>query len=146
MVSSLMAHPSTLAGEKQKKQKQTKKNNNKTNIQSVETSLRESLSKVSDWCDTNAMIIHPAKTKRTVTATRQRHQLRLLQLEFTLKKTPIKNVHEHRVLDFTIDDEMKRYAHLNNLCKTVSENVFLLSQLRHYVNAKTCKLFYSVHI
>ena len=41
---------------------------------------------------------------------------------------------------------MKRQAHLNNLYKTLSKNVFLLSQLRHYVNGQICKLFDSAHI
>ena len=42
--------------------------------------------------------------------------------------------------------EMKWQSHLNNLCKIVSKNIFLLSKLRHYVNAKTRKLLYSVYI
>ena len=76
-------------------------------IQSVETSLQGSLSEISDWCDTSAMILHPAKTKSMVSATRQRHKLRPLQLQLTLEKTNIEQVHEHRVLGVIIDGEMK---------------------------------------
>ena len=69
--------------------------------------LQGSLSGVSDWCDTNAMIIHPAKTKSMVTATQQRHQLSPLQLQLLLEKTCIEQVYEHHVLGVIINDEMK---------------------------------------
>ena len=65
-----------------------------------------------------------------VIATRQKHQLSPLQLKLTLEKTDIEQVHEHRVLGVTIDAEMKWQSQLNNVCKIVSKNFFLLSQLR----------------
>ncbi|WP_419626843.1 hypothetical protein, partial [Thiolapillus sp.] len=92
------------------------------------------------------MIIHPAKTKSMVIATRQKHQLSPLQLKLTLEKTDIEQVHEHRVLGVTIDAEMKWQSQLSNVCKIVSKKLFLLSQLRYYVNVKARKLFYSAHI
>ena len=115
------------------------------NIQLVETSLQGSLNKVADWCGSNSMIIHPAKTKSMVIATGQKHQVSPLQLKLTLEKTDIEQVHEHHVLGVTTDDEMKWQSHLSNVCKTVSKNL-LLSQLRYYVNVKARKLFYSAHI
>ena len=72
-----------------------------------------------------------------VIATWQRHQLSPLQVQLAFEKTRIEQVHEYRILGVTLDDEMKWQSHLNNLCKTVSKNVFLFSQLRHYVNANT---------
>ena len=75
------------------------------------------------------MIIHPAKTKSMVIATRQKHQLSPLQLELTLEKTDTEQVHEHRVLGVTIDAEIKWQSQLSNVCKTVSKTLFLLSQL-----------------
>ena len=41
---------------------------------------------------------------------------------------------------------MKCQSHLNNVCKLVSKTLFLLSQLRHYVNVKARKLSFSTHI
>ena len=81
-----------------------------------------------------------------VTATRQKHQLSPLQLKLTLEKRYIEQVHEYHVLGVTIDDEMKWQSHLSNVCKIVSKNLFLLSQLSYHVNVKACKLFYSAHI
>ena len=79
-----------------------------------------------------------------VIATRQKHQLSPLQVKLILGKT--EQVHEHRVLGVTIDTELKWQSHLNNVCKIVSKNVFLLSLLRYYVNVKARKLSYSAHI
>ena len=81
-----------------------------------------------------------------VIATPQKHQLGPLQLKLTLDKTDIEQVHEHRVLGVTRDAEMKWQSHLSNVCKIVSKNLFLLSQLMYYLNVKVCKLFYSAHI
>ena len=116
------------------------------NIQLVETSLRGSLNEVADRCDSDSMIIHPAKTKHMVIATPQKHQLSPFQLKRTLQKTDNEQVHEHRILGVTIDAEMKWQSQLSNVCKIVSKNLFLLSQLRYYVNVKARKLFYSAHI
>ena len=92
------------------------------------------------------MIIHPAKTKGLVIATRQTHELSPLQLKLTLENRDIEQVHEHRVLGVTIDAEMRWRSQLSNVCKIVSKKLFLLSQLRYYVNVKARKLFYSAHI
>ena len=46
----------------------------------VQNELRRSINEASDWCDNNAMILHPAKTKSLLLATRQKHQLRPLHL------------------------------------------------------------------
>ena len=75
-------------------------------------------------------MIHPAKTKGMVIATRQKHQLSPLQLKLTLEKTDIEQIHEHRALGATIDAEMKWQSHLSNVCKIVSKTLLLLSQLR----------------
>ena len=79
-------------------------------------------------------------------ATRQKHQLSPLQLKLTLEKTDIEQVHEHRVLGVTKDAEMKWQSHPSNVCKIVSKSLFLLSQLKYYVNVKARKLVYSAHI
>ena len=81
-----------------------------------------------------------------VIATRQKHQLSPFQLKLTLEKTDIEQVHEHLVLGVTIDAEIKWRSHVSNVCKTVSKTLFLLSQLRYYVNIKKRKLFYCTHI
>ena len=58
----------------------------------VQKELQRSINEASDWCDNNAMISHPAKTKIMLLTTRQKHQLRPLHLN--LKDSHIEQVHE----------------------------------------------------
>ena len=92
------------------------------------------------------MILHPAKTKGMLLITRQKHQLRPLQLNLSLKDSHIEQVHEHRHLGVITDDEFNWRPHITGTCKTVSNNLYLLSQLRHFVDTPKRKLFYHAHI
>ena len=53
---------------------------------------------------------------------------------------------EHWVHGLTIDDELEWQSHVGNVCKTVSKNVFLMSQLKRYVNSLTLTIFFNSHI
>ena len=117
-----------------------------SDLQSVQTSLQEGLNDVSTWCDQNRMVIHPHKTKCMVLTTRQKHQRRPLTLNLTLGKTPVQQLREHRVLGVIIDEELKWQSHIDNVCKHVSKNLFLLNQLRHYVDSDALKIFFQAHL
>ena len=93
------------------------------------------------------MILHPAKTKSMLLTTRQKHQLRPLHLNLSLKDSHTEQVHEHRHLGVIIDDEFSWRPHIIGTCKTASKNLYLLSQLRYFVDTpKWRKLFYHAHI
>ena len=79
-------------------------------------------------------------------ATRQKHQLRPLHLNLSLKDSHIEQVHEHRQLGVITDDEFSWRPHIIGTCKTVSKNLYLLSQLRHFVDTPKRKLFYHARI
>ena len=108
----------------------------------TDTVQKRSINEASDWCDNNAMILHPVKTKSMLLATRQKHQLHPLHLTLSLKDSHIEQVHEHRHLGVIIDDEFSWRPHIAGTCKTV----YLLSQLRHFMDTPKRKLFYHVHI
>ena len=76
--------------------------------------------------------------------TRQKHQLRPLHLNLSLKDSHIEQVHEHRHLGVITDDEFSWRSHIT--CKTVSKNIYLLSQLRHFEDTPKRKPFYHAHI
>ena len=73
----------------------------------VQNELQTSITEASDWCDNNAMILHPSKTKSMLLASRQKHQLRL-----SLKDSHIEQVHEHRHLGVMFDDEFSWRPHM----------------------------------
>ena len=64
------------------------------NANTVQNELQRSINEASDWCNNNAMILHPAKTKSMLLTTRQKHQLRPLHLNLSLKDSHIEQVHE----------------------------------------------------
>ena len=67
-------------------------------------------------------------------ATRQKHQLRPLHLNLSFNDIHIEQVHEHRHLGVIIDDEFSWRPRITGTCKTVSKHLYLLSQLRHFVD------------
>ena len=123
----------------------TSLNTSDKNTDTVQKELQRSINEAYDWCDNNAMILHPAKTKRTLLATREKHQLRPLHLNLSLNDTHIEQVHEHRHLSVITDDKFSWRPHITGICKTVSKNLYLLSQLRRFVDTPKRKLFYHAH-
>ena len=81
-----------------------------------------------------------------VITTRQKHQRSPLSLKLKVNSETVAQVKEHRVLGLTIDDELKWQSHVSNVCKTISKNVYLMSQLKRYVSPQTLKIFYNSHI
>ena len=53
---------------------------------------------------------------------------------------------EHRLLGITIDNKLRWDSQTNNVCKTVSRPVFLLTKLRYIVDIDTRKQFFNAHI
>ena len=86
----------------------------------AENELQKSINEVSDWCSKNAMVLHPAKTESVLLATRQKQQLRPLNLNLSLKADHTEQVHEHRHLGVITDDEFSWQSHVTYVCKTVS--------------------------
>ena len=112
----------------------TSLNTSDKDTDTIQNELQRSINEESDWCDNHAMILHPAKTKSMLLTARQKHQLRPLHLNLSLKDSPIEQVHEHRHLGVSIDDEFSWRPHIAGTCKTVVKNLYLLSQLRHFVD------------
>ena len=116
------------------------------NVEDIENTLQNNLNVISSWCAGNCMLIHPGKTKSMIVSTRQKLQNDSYTLTLSLNATPIEQVSEHRVLGITLDDQFKSETHTDNVCKKLSQNLFLLSKLKHFVNSDTLKLFFNAHI
>ena len=110
----------------------------------LHTSGKKILDQVSNWCDNNHMVINPIKTKSVTIATRQKHQLSPLALDLVLNGAKIDQESEHPFLGIIIQNKFRWDSHTNNVCKTVSRRVSLLSKLRYIVDIDTRKLFRSM--
>ena len=113
---------------------------------SVENELQKSINEVSDGCSKNAMVLQPAKRKSMLLATRQKQQLRPLNL--SLKADHIEQVHKHRHFGVIIDDEFSGRAVTRYICMqgSAKKTFFLLPQLKHFVDTSKRKLFDHAHI
>ena len=108
------------------------------NIDNIRRDLQQSLHDVSAWCCKNRMALNPTKTKCMLMATRQKHQKKKqLPLNLKFETTPIEQVSKHRLLGVTVDEQLKWQMHINNICRTVSRNIFLLSKLSQIVSQKS---------
>ena len=85
------------------------------------------------------MVIHPGRTKSMVVAARQKRQLKALVLKLTLGTDIVEQVREHRVLGVTLDEGLKWQSHIDNVCKQLARNLFLLGQLKPYVSTDCAK-------
>ena len=112
-------------------------------LKEIGVRLQKSITEVSNWCEKNRMCL---QTKCMATTTRQKHQRSPLCLTREVNSETVTQVKDHRVLGLTIDDELKWQAHVGNVCKTVSKNVVLMSQLKRYVNSQTLRMFFNSHI
>ena len=92
------------------------------------------------------MILNPNKTGCILITTRQKQQLHPPPLCLSLNSQPVKQVHTHRLLGVTIDDQLSWHPHVENICKTISKNLYLLSKLTYFTDNSTRKLFYNAHI
>ena len=95
---------------------------------SVENELQKSINEVSDGCSKNAMVLQPAKRKSMLLATRQKQQLRPLNL--SLKADHIEQIHKHRHFGVIIDDEFSGQSHVTYACKAVPKKLFF-----YYLNS-----------
>ena len=104
----------------------------------IRSNMQDSLDQVSNWCDNNHMDINPIKTKSVTIATGQKLQLSPSPLDLVVNRAKIDQVTEHRLLGITIHNKLRWDSHTNNVCKTVSRRVFLLSKLRYFVDMSVC--------
>ena len=114
-------------------------------VPQIRSNMQDSLDQVTNWCD-NHVVINPIKTKSVTIATGQKLQLSPSPLDLVVNRAKIDQVTEHRLLGITIHNKLRWDSHTNNVCKTVSRRVFLLSKLRYNLDIDTRKLFFNAHI
>ena len=114
-------------------------------LEVVNANLQEGLLRIDNWCKRNKMMLNPDKTKSMVITTRQKHQLKPLILDLRLNDKKIEQVESHKVLGVTIDMKLTWEPHINNICKLVARNVYLLKLLGNFVDLKYLTIFFHAH-
>ena len=125
----------------------TSLHNHHKNLDTLMNSLQHSVDNLINLTEMNHMALHPDKTKFMLVTTRQKRQNLLPNLPpLTIKSDIIQEVQNHKVLGITIDNNLSWTPHMNAPCKKISTKVFQFSRLKHFVNFRVRKLFFTSHI
>ena len=81
-----------------------------------------------------------------VITTRQKHQISSSSLSLDIEGNKVEQVKSHKLLGVTIDDSLRWQPHIEQLCKCISRNLFLLSRLQSIISFEARKTFYNAHI
>jgi hypothetical protein len=116
------------------------------NLPDVQSSLQTALIDIDQWCSNNRMVLNPQKTKSMIVSTRQKHQLSPTPLDLSIGNCSIEQVSEFKLLGVTIDNSLRWHSHIENVCKHISKNIFLLSRLQSIISYDARKAFFNAHI
>ena len=120
-----------------------------SDISNINNTLQLSINKIQSWCLRNKMALHPQKTKCMLITSRQKRQYdkksNPLELDLHIDNNTISQVHQHKLLGVTLDDEFLWTQHIDYISKKVSRNIYLLRQLKHYANSHALKIFFHAH-
>ena len=125
----------------------TSLHNHHTNLDTLMNSLQHSIDSLIDWTEMNHMALYPNKTKFMFITSRQKRQNLLPNLPpLTIKSDVTREVKIHKVLGITIDNNLSWTPRVNALCTKISTKVFQLPRLKHFVNFRTRKPFFTSYI
>ena len=109
--------------------------------------LQENINHLNTWSELNHMSLNEKKTKYMIITTRQKRQnLTRVTPTINIGDKQLDEVQIHKVLGITLDNNLTWSSQIRNLCKTVSQKVFQLSKIKHFLDLESRKHFYYAHI
>ena len=116
-----------------------------SNLNNLLLSLQESINNLLQWTELNHMSLNSYKTKY-MTITRQKRQNISSGMPLYTGNEKSVEVATHKVLGITIDNNVSWTNHVNELTKRVSQKLYKLAKIKHFLNAHARKLFFHAHI
>ena len=92
------------------------------------------------------MSLNSYKTKYITITTRQKRHNISSRMPLYIGNEKIVKVTTHKVLGVTIDNNLSWTNHVNELTKRVSQKLYQLAKIKHFLNAHARKLFFHAHI
>ena len=117
-----------------------------SNLNNLLLSLQESINNLLQWTELNHMSLNSYKTKYMTITTRQKRQNVSSRMPLYIGNEKIVEVATHKVLGVTIDNNLSWTNHVNELTKRVSQKLYQLAKIKHFLNAHARKLFFHAHI
>ena len=114
---------------------------------SLEADLQKALDSVHTWCLENGMLINTEKTKLMLIASRQkRSSLIDSDLKITFNNVDLRNSSNEKILGVHMDQNFVWNNQFQHVSKKISSHLWLLSQIRTYLNVQHRLLFYNAYI
>ena len=109
--------------------------------------MQIALNNLSDWCKVNGMAINTSKTKLMLITTHQRRAvLDSDELLLALNNENLNTINKDKILGVTIDNNLAWSSHINQICKKISSNLWLLSRIKQYLSVEHRTQFYKTYI
>ena len=113
----------------------------------LSTKIQNNVHQLAKWADLNHMSLNPKKTKYMCLTTRQKRQnLSSTSFQIQIMGHTIEETHSHKVLGITIDNTLSWSEHTEALSKKVSQRIFQLSKIKHFLDRNARKQFFYAHI
>ena len=112
----------------------------------VQKELQRIINEASDWGDNDVMILHPTKTKINVRYLLLGQIISFARFTLVLKTVVLNKFMNTGTSALLLMMNLAGDHTLLGQAKQYPKNLYLLSQLNHFVDAPTRKLFYHDHI
>ena len=113
----------------------------------IESNLQIALNNLSDWCKLNGMAINTSKTKLMLITTHQKRAvLDSDELLLALNNENLNTINKDKILGVTIDNNLAWSSHINQICKKITSNLWLLSRIKEYLSVEHRTQFYKTYI
>ena len=91
--------------------------------------------------------INTSKTKLMLITTHQRRAtLEFDSLFLTLNEAELTTISKDKILGVTVDNNLLWSSHVDQLCKKIASNLWLLSRVNEYLNTAQRTQFYKTYI
>ena len=118
-----------------------------SDLNQVSNTLQQSIDSLVEWTELNHMALNPDKTKYMIVTTRQKRQNLLVNpRRLHIAGIDVEEVDRHKVLGVIIDNNLSWYDHVTSLCKIVSQKIFQLTKIKHFLDHHSKKVFFHAHI
>ena len=109
--------------------------------------LQRNLDSLTDWTDLNHMSLNSVKTKAMFVTTRQKRKKMTSNFPaLHIENKKVEVVKSHKVLGVLIDQDLSWSEHLSVLGKRISQKIYQLSKIKHFLDKNSRRLFFYAHI
>ena len=115
-------------------------------ITEIQPKIQQDLNEIEEWCKNNNMFVNTNKTKCMVIGTRQKISSQSFDPLFFINSQTLQISNCEKLLGVKIDSNLNWLHQVNQVCSKIASRIYLLSNIKKYLNVESRKLFYSGYI